>query len=36
MNTKYAFAMANCNKKKTLDSLIDSKVIFGTKTKEEK
>ena len=32
MNTNCAFAMANCDKKKTLfDSLFDLKVIFGNK-----
>ena len=32
MNTNCAFAMANCDKKKTLfDPLFDLKVIFGNK-----
>ena len=37
MNTNCAFDMANCDQKKIIfDCLIDSKVIFGTKTGEEK
>ena len=37
MNTNCAFDMVNCDKKKIIfDSLIDSKVIFVTKTGEEK